>query len=388
MGKNAKVLILISGLYTFAMGLSSIFVNVFFWRETNNFIIVAAYNLVIHIVTPAVFILAGMLSKRKNGIWSMRLGLLIYSIFFASILLIGNKGPIYIYLLGALCGIAAGFYWLAFNTLCFDFTDISGRDTFNGFNGCCAGIGTILGPITSAFIISRYKGLIGYRVVFFMTFIIFILLILISLKFSCKNYSDKLNFKTVFFGNCEEWKIVSKSTFVWGFRDATIVLVVNIMIIQMLKSELTLGIFILIASLFSAASYLIVQKIIKPKRRRSSILVGTIGSFLAVWLLIFKIGYPTLFLYIVMDAFFLPFYMVQLSSATFNVINRAHEEDLRIEYMINRDIVLNSGRIISTIILILMLTFSKNSEVLKVYLVFMGVSSLGAGYFLRKLYNK
>lgn len=388
MCKNAKVLLFVSALYTFAMGLSNIFINVFFWRETNNFIVVATYNLIIHIVTPIIFILAGMLSKRKNAIWSMRLGLLLYSLFFGLVLFIGNKGIIYIYVLGIVCGIAAGFYWLAFNTLCFDFTDSSFRDTFNGFNGCFAGIATIIGPITSAYIISRFTGFTGYRIVFSITLAIFILLIFISVIFSSKNYSNKLNYKTVFFWNNDGWKTVSKSTFIWGFRDATIVLVINIMIVELLKSELTLGIFLLIASLVSAASYILVQKIIKPRKRRVSILIGTIGSFLAIWVLLPKISYISLLIYVVMDAFFIPFYMVQLSSSTFNVINRAHEEELRIEYMINRDIVLNSGRVLSTLVLIILLSVFKNSEILKVYLIFMGLSSLGAGFFLRKLKNE
>lgn len=385
MSKNAKTLLVVSALYSFAMGLSNIFINVFFWKETNNFIIVAVYNLIIHIVTPCMFIFAGMLSKRKNGIWSMRLGLLVYSLFFFLILLIGSRGIVCIYLLGAVCGIAAGFYWLAFNTLCFDFTDSTFRDTFNGFNGCFAGIATIIGPITAALIISRFSGFNGYRVVFSITFVIFILLILISTKFSCKSYTDKLNFRVAFYGNDNEWKTVAKSTFVWGFRDATIILVVNIMIIEKLKSELTLGVFILVASLISAGSYVLVQKIIKPKNRKNSILIGSAGSFFASWVLVMKTSYTALFIYIIMDAFFLPFYMVQLSSATFNVINQAHEEKLRIEYMINRDIVLNGGRIISTAILIIMLIIFKNSVALKFYIIFMGVSSLMAGHYLRKL---
>lgn len=385
MSKNAVTLLVVSTLYSFAMGMSNIFINVFFWRETNDFIVVAVYNLIIHIVTPVMFIFAGMLSKRKNGIWSMRLGLLVYSLFFTLILLVGNKGIIYIYLLGIVCGVAAGFYWLAFNTLCFDITDSSFRDTFNGFNGCLAGIATIIGPITAAFIISRFKGFAGYRMVFSITLIIFIMLIFISTKFSCKNYSDKLNFRVIFHGNNNEWDIVAKSTFVWGFRDATIILVVNIMIIEILKSELTLGVFILIASLISAGSYLLVQKIIKPGKRKLSILIGISGSFLAVWALIFKTSYISLFIYTVMDAFFLPFYIVQLTSATFNVINQAHEEKLRIEYMINRDIVLNSGRIISTSILIFMLVVFNNSFALKFYLLFMGAASLIAGSILKKL---
>ncbi len=65
MCKNAKVLLLVSALFSFAMGLSDIFINVFFWRETNNFMVIAIYNLIINITTPITFVIAGVLSKRK-----------------------------------------------------------------------------------------------------------------------------------------------------------------------------------------------------------------------------------------------------------------------------------------------------------------------------------
>ena len=65
MCKNAKVLLVVSALFAFAMGLSGIFINVFFWRETSSFIVIVIYNLIHYIVTPITFVLAGMLAKRK-----------------------------------------------------------------------------------------------------------------------------------------------------------------------------------------------------------------------------------------------------------------------------------------------------------------------------------
>ena len=280
---------------------------------------------------------------------------------------------------------AAGFYWLAFNTLSFDFTNINNRDTFNGCNGSCAGIAAAIAPITSAYIISRFSGLKGYKVVFAMTLGIFIILILISIILNCRSYSSKLNLKKAFSSNCEEWKIIRKSTLFWGFRDVIIVFLVNILIIETTKSELSLGKFTLIASLISSTSYMLVQKIIKPAHRKFSIIFGTIGSFLAICGLAIKISYSTLLTYIVMDAFFLPFFIIQLSSSTFNVIDRAHEEDMRIEYMINKDIALNGGRVISSLILIILLTVFKNLSILKAYLVFIGLAPIMSGYFLGKL---
>ncbi|MBV7275574.1 MFS transporter [Clostridium thailandense] len=386
MCRNAKILLIVSALFSFAMGLSGIFISVFFWKETSSFVVIVIYNLIHYITTPITFVLAGILAKKKNGIWSLRLGLLMYAVFYALILFIGNKGIIYIYCLGIIFGMAIGFYWLAFNTLSFDFTHVNNRDTFNGFNGSCSGISAAIAPITSAYIISRFSGLKGYRVVFLLTLIIFLVLFLVSGALKCKNYSNELNFKKIFSRNCDEWGIIRISTFFWAFRDVIIVFIVNILIMETTGSELSLGKFALISSLVSSAVFILVQKVIKPPYRKVSIYIGTIGTFLAIAALVVKITNNTLFIYTVLDAFAIPFFLIQLSSSTFNVINKTNEENFRIEYMINKDIVLNSGRVISSTILVFLLNSFKNSySILKIYLIVIGLLPLISGYFLGKL---
>jgi YQGE family putative transporter len=86
-----------------------------------------------------------------------------------------------------------------------------------------------------------------------------------------------------------------------------------------------------------------------------------------------------------MDAFFLPFFLIQLNSATFNVIDGNHEKNMRIEYMINKDLVLNGGRVISVFVLITLLSLFKSNGVLKFYLLFLGLIPIVSGYFLRRL---
>jgi YQGE family putative transporter len=331
------------------------------------------------------FIVGGILAKKKNGIWSLRLGLLAYALFFILILVVGNKGIGYIYLLGIVHGTGSGFYWLAFNTLSFDFTDMTNRDTFNGYNGSCAGIAAAAAPMVAGYIISMFKGTTGYRIVFAMTLAIFIILVIISLLLKCKNYGGRLDFKMAFSRNCEEWGIIRCSTALWGIRDVIIVFVVNILIIETTNSELSLGELTLLASLISSVSYVLVQRVIKPPKRRLSIFIGAAGAFLAVAGLAVQVKYMTLLMFMVMDAFFLPFYLIQQSSSTYNVINRAHDEDMRIEYMINKDIVLNAGRIVSATILLVLLNTIRNSSILQMYLVFLGLAPIASGYLLAKL---
>jgi len=166
MSKEAKIILVISVLFTLAMGLSNIFVNILLWKESNDFIVVALYNLMHYIFVPITFIFAGWLSKKKNGIWSLRLGILFFIMFFGLILYIKDDILSYIFPLGILFGIAAGFYWLAYHVLSFDCTTENNRDTFNGFNGCSVGIANALAPIIGGYIIQKAGNTNGYTIVF------------------------------------------------------------------------------------------------------------------------------------------------------------------------------------------------------------------------------
>jgi len=112
-----------------------------------------------------------------------------------------------------------------------------------------------------------------------------------------------------------------------------------------------------------------------------------LGAFIAVLGVVFKVTYSSLLIFAIVDAFFLPFFLIQLSSSTFNVISREHEEGMRVEYMINKDIVINGGRIVSSIILLILLISFKTTSIsiLKGYLLFIGVAPIISGYFLSKL---
>jgi YQGE family putative transporter len=225
----------------------------------------------------------------------------------------------------------------------------------------------------------------GYKIVFSITLSIFLLLVLISTMLKCKNYGSNLDFKKVFSNKEKEWNIIRKSTFSLGLRDMTICFLINILIIETTGSELSLGKLALVGSLLASVAYILVQKIIKPPHRKLSINIGVIGSALAVVGLLVNIEYKTLLAYTIMDGFFLPFFLIQLNSATFNVVNHAHQEKMRIEYLINKDIALNSGRIISAIILLILISIFKNTSMLKFYLVFIGLAPIVSGHFLRKL---
>lgn len=385
MSKKAKILLVVSGLFTLGMGLSNVFVNVFLWKKSNDFIIIAQYNLMHYIFLPFSFLAAGWLSKKKNGIWALRIGIVLFILFFLLILILRNNVLDYIYPIGILYGIAAGFYWLAFQVLTFDFTSTNNRDTFYGFNGCICGIANALAPFTAAYIIEKNKDMFGYLIVFGISLTLFVILILVSLMLHSEHYGDRLNLKRILSKNGEEWNNLRKSIAAWGLRDVVILFLVVILIYKTTGSEMAIGKLTLISSLISSATYVFQQKIIKPKRRLFSLHLGAIFLFISVIGLIIKINYTTIAIHMIVSGSFFPFFMVPVNSAAFNILSRNHEEDMRIEYIVNREFAINLGRIVSTSLLIILLSVFKGNRILNYFLIFIGSAQLISLYFLRRI---
>lgn len=385
MSKKAKILLIVSALFTLSMGLSNVFVNIFLWKKSSDFIIIAKYNLMHYIFLPFSFLAAGWLSKKKNGVWALRIGVVLFILFFLLILLFRNNVLEYIYPIGILYGIAAGFYWLSFQVLTFDFTYTNNRDTFYGFNGCICGVANAISPITAAYIIERNKNMMGYSIVFAISLGLFIILTLVSLTLHSEDYGDRFEFKKILSKNGDEWGYFRKSIAAWGLRDVVIYFLIVILVYKTTGSEMALGKLTLIASLISSAAYAFEQMIIKPKRRLFSLHLGAIFMFISVSGMIIKINYATLTMYMMLSALFVPFFMVPVNSAAFNILTRNHDESMRIEYIVNREFALNLGRIISTSLLIGLLTFVKDKRVLNYFLIFIGCAQLISLYFLRKI---
>lgn len=385
MCKKAKILLLVSGLFTLAMGLSNVFVNILLWKKSNDFIMIAKYNLMHYIFTPIVFIISGWISKKKNGIWPLRLGICGFMLFFIFILLVGDHIIKNIYPLGILFGISSGFYWLAFNLLCFDFTSINNRDTFNGFNGSIVAIANGIAPFIAASIIERGRNTGGYTMVFAISLVLFIILIWVSILLKSEDYGEKIIIKKLFSNNNEEWKILRKAYVIWGLRDVVIVFLISILIYKTTGSELSLGKISFFSYIIAALSCVIQQKIIKPKRRILSITIGAVAAFVAIIGLVIQIEYIYLLAYVLIDAIFMPFFTVPMSSVAFNSLTRNNEEKFRTEYIINKELVLNIGRMISTSILIVLLTFINHPRILNYFLLFLGSSQLLALYYFKKV---
>lgn len=383
--RDAKILLVIASLFTIGIGLSNTFVNIYLWRLEKNFKLIGIYNLFIHILTPLTFILSGYLTKHRNGTIALRLGIIFHAIFFFIILILREKAANYIIPLGSFLGIAAGFYWLAYQVLSFDLTNEKNRDTFNSYNGMVGALSGMFAPLTAGFIISRMEKLTGYYLVFGISLTIFIIIIGISFILKTYIFEGDFQLRNIIKSSNQSWLGIITGNYFFGIRNGVLMFLINLLIFIVAQNELSIGKTSLLGALISSISFRSIESFMKPERRKFFITTGTIMMFLAITPLIFKISFVYIIIFIIINAFFTPFFKVPFNSATYNIIDKSDHQQERIEFIIYKELVLNLGRITGIILFLITVSLTRDISYLKIILTAVGSSQLVIPFLIDKI---
>lgn len=377
--RDLLLLLMIGGLYSLGIFLSNTFVNVYLWKQSGEYHTIAIYNLAIYIAQPLIFVLAGKLAKKIERIIVLRLGVIFLSLFFLSVLLIGEKVGTYNYILGTLLGIGYGFYWLAFNVLTFEITEPDTRDFFNGFLGMLQSFGGMIGPLLAGIVIAKMSKNSGYTVIFTVSFILFVCAVIFSFFLKRRQADGKFELIKVVKERHvnKNWQRIIYSHVFQGLREGMFLFVITIWVYVVTKSEFSLGIFNFVLSGVSIVFYFISIKFIKSHLRKKAILYGGILLYLAIYIIIFKMTYLHLLIYAVVIGIAHPIINVPYVSMTYDVIGRARfAKELRVEYIVVRELFVNLGRVISILIFIAFITIYEAEKVIPLLIIIFGAGHL------------
>ncbi|HLR23681.1 MAG TPA: MFS transporter [Pseudogracilibacillus sp.] len=362
--KDLILLLIIGGLYALGIFLSNTFVNVYLWRQTNDYLTIAFYNFAIFIVQPLTYLVVGKVVKMIDRIFVLRTGVIFLTIFFITVLMIGENAAKYNVLLGCLLGIGYGCYGLAFNLLAFEITEPETRDFFNGYMGALESLGGMIGPFIAGFIIAKMKTEIGYMTVFSISLGLFLLAVFMSFFIQKRKANGRYCLHIA-------WSEVKRNANVrnmmlanmfQGMREGLFVFVVAIWVYLVTKSELALGTFTLVLNGCSLIFFFLITKFVKPQYRKTSILIGSIFISLSVFIILFQLTYTQLLVYAIVVGVFSPLLHVPFDSMAYDVIGKSHKaKTYRIEYIVWLEVFVNIGRIISvTAFIIGLYTFPNN----------------------------
>ncbi|MDT9024881.1 MFS transporter [Rossellomorea yichunensis] len=386
--RDLTLLLLIGGLYSLSIALSNTFVNIYLWKQSGEFIDLGIYNLTVVIFQPLTFILAGRWAKKVDRVIVLRFGVIFLALFYISVLAFGESAENYLVVLGALLGIGYGFYWLAFNVLTFEITEPETRDFFNGFLGTLTSAGGMIGPILAGFIISRFASYKGYTIVFGLSLLLFAVAVLLSFFLKRRPASGRYLFLRILEErkNNANWRFITNAHFFQGLREGTFIFIISVFVFISTGSEFAIGTFGLINSGIAFVGYYIASRVIKKKFRKKAILLGGILLYLAIFLIVFDVTYTKLLLYAGMIAIAYPILLVPYISMTYDVIGTGwNAAEMRIEYIVVREIFLNSGRIVSVLAFIIAVTFFNHEESIPILLLMLGAGHTLIYFFVRKV---
>lgn len=386
--KDLMLLLIIGGLYSLSIALSNTFVNVYLWKQSGEFSDLGFYNLAIVIFQPLTFILAGRWAKKIDRVIVLRLGVVFLALFYLFVLFIGDKASTYLLLLGALLGIGYGFYWLAFNVLTFEITEPETRDFFNGFLGILTSVGGMIGPIAAGYIISTLEKFTGYTVIFTISLILFFAAVILSLFLKRRGAEGNFELRRILQErkNNANWGYITNAHFFQGLREGTFLFAISVLVFITTNSELALGTFGLLNSAVAFVCYYLATRLIKKEFRKKAILLGGLILYGAIFFLIFELTYVKLLMYAVTIAIAYPLLLVPYVSLTYDVIGRGWKAaEMRIEYIVVREIFLNLGRISSIILFLIAVIFFDTQKSIPILMCVIGAGHALIYPFVRKV---
>lgn len=150
--------------------------------------------------------------------------------------------------------------------------------------------------------------------------------------------------------------------------------------------ELTIGIYNFIYAGGSLLVYQLLNRWLKPSKRKTFILIGSVALYGAVVWIIYANTAIDLYLYGLIIGLSFPLFFAPFMSISYDVIGKARNaRDYRVEYVVFKEIVLNFGRVISLVLFWIGLQFFPETQWLRYSLLIFGLGYLFAMLQIRKI---
>lgn len=116
-------------------------------------------------------------------------------------------------------------------------------------------------------------------------------------------------------------------------------------------------------------------------------LVGAVMLVLMILPFFWKVNFFTLLVFGIGVGIFFPLYGIPMTSTVFDLIGGDPESaKRREEYIVLRELALNTGRILGTAIFIVAVSLTRSPSAMNWLLLAIGSSPLAAWYFMRKVH--
>ena len=379
LSKNYKVLFLLRLLKSILTNFVDVFLVLYFISVSNNNILpLGIYKLVAMTTVWIVIFLVRNICKSKNRVWVMRIGMIIYFLYFLTIILLKEQVVNYIYIIGLLYGLEEGFYYSVYNTIESDGIENENREKYLGmYNGLKNIISTIFPLFFGSLIQSS-----GFINTITLVLVIVVLQIILSIVLDDNNIpkGNKTNLKEFKEAMKEhpELKSVIGNQICSGltYSEGALSYVITIYIIKIFSESISLGIFTSIFSFISIIIGFLFVKVIKPKYYIKLLCATLPIMIILLCIMLLNCNFLTVVLYNLFQT------ISKLLSDLINernIVNFSNIETIKreykVEYFLTKETALFIGRVISNALFILM-AFLNANFIMAIFVLFVILQAL------------
>mgnify|MGYP004612863733 FL=1 len=373
LNRNYKILFSLRLLKSILTNFVDVFLVLYFINISNNNILpLGIYKLVAMITVWLVIFLSRNYCKSKNRVWLMRIGIVMYFIYFLAIILLKEQVVNYIYLIGLLYGLEEGFYYSVYNVVESDGIENKDREKYLGTYNGCKNIISIIFPLFFGSLIQN-SGFIN-TIIFVLVIVVLEIILSIILKDSNIPKGNKTNLKK--FKNVmkehPELKSIIRTNICSGltYSEGALSYVITMYIIKVFSESISLGIFTSIFSVISIIIGFLFVKVIKPKYY-IKLLVATLPiTIILLCIMLLNCNFVTVVLYNLFQTISKLLSDLIMERNIFNFSNiETIKKEYKVEYFLTLETALFIGRVISNTLFILM-AFLDANFIMTIFVIF------------------
>lgn len=249
--------------------LPGVFINTFL-LEKSNISVVLIYNIIVFVLTAISMHFSPVVMRRFSVTSVSKIGVLLYAFVYLLLLIMMDKVVNYYYVIAILTGVAAGFYWLGYNTLVNDLSTDNTRDKALGILNIGYSIANMIIPLFSGYLLSIFKDL-GYFIIFAAAALIALLTIFLYARLPVIKPSlvQKGALKRAYLLSFKDsrWRICFAGEIIKGIREGSMTFILSVALFSMVKDEFLVGLNSLASGIAAVIASILLSKIIRPENR-------------------------------------------------------------------------------------------------------------------------
>lgn len=375
--------------YRFGLFFSQIFLVIFLWKGNQSLDQLALFFLLRSIAILLTYYPSSLFARWTSPLTAFRLGVSLYGISYA-ILLIFYQSPEGLYIwLGLLSGVAESLWSVGTHVLTMDIIANDQRDSFSHYHYVFTSLSEMIAPFLAGTLITYVGGIEGYFAVFFISILFFMGSVLVTFLLRTRAYPKESRISKILTIRSKPWKQLLQASFLWVGAESLLKPFLLVMALYFLvKSEWWVGTLTLISSLFSILASVFYAQVITPENRHRYYFIAALLLFLSMILLYFNPKFWIIVLIMVVVGLTTPALDIPMNTVMYEVIDAvADSEENRLDFITVREIPLGFGRIFSLLFfLYLMKEWADENFLYFMLIVFSGFYLIVYGWIRKRTY--